>query len=91
MAIQTEWYPQFLIYGYFNQAEFWFDEDGNVHKIDELNPHYALNILCFLERLAPTIYSSVSEEDDIASAAKWLVNTPLYKKVKERVKENLKG
>lgn len=90
--IQTEWYPQYLIYGYFNQSEFWFDAEGKTHKISEMNPHYCLNVLCYLERLAPTIYSLASlGEDDLAAAARWLYRTPLYQAVKERVKTNLNG
>jgi hypothetical protein len=88
--IQTEWHPQYLLSGYFQQDVFWFDADGKVHKIEEMNPHYCLNALCFMERLAPTMYRYAGgEPGNFAESARWLVRQPLYIKIKQRVKENL--
>jgi hypothetical protein len=90
--IQTEWHSHHLLEGYFKQDTYWFDADGNVFEIDEMNPHYLLNVVCFLERVAPTIFEAVKWDQKgtgYPDSARWLVNQPLYIKIKNKVKENL--
>lgn len=89
--IQTTWYPGHLVNGYFNQIKFWISGDGEVFNVEEMHPMHCLNAILYLERCAPQIYLVALDKEDceIDESAKWLYETPLYTKIKERVVANL--
>lgn len=89
--IKTDWAPSKLINGYFLQNQYWIDTEGKVHKVEEMHPAYCLNVILYLERCAPQIYLDVTGEEDceLEDSANWMYATPLYKRIKERVVEQL--
>jgi hypothetical protein len=91
--IITSWHPRLLIDWYFNQEEIWIDKDLNVHQIDDMPAEYLTNVVAFLERVAKEIYEHRLVEWDTETLfrptepAEWLNETPLYRKIKDLVRE----
>lgn len=89
--IQTTWNASNLVHGYFLQEKFWIDAEGEVHTVDEMHPAYCLNVILFLERIAPEIYLTCTESEsaEISEYAVWMREKPLYKRIYQRVRESL--
>jgi hypothetical protein len=59
-----------------NQTEFWIDQKGNRHELDEMSVRYKTNVLGFLERRAPRIVGRALAERLITAASLMLQPIP---------------
>lgn len=84
--IQTTYGTQYFVKWLFSQNERWLSANGEWHLIDEMHKSHALNACIYLQRTVGDVYEArFGRRISDAAMSEWLLNTPTFKALKERV------